>query len=61
MDTCPACTASLARASAPHCDSPTCVWLVCGKCRTRISPDRETYFRDGVVWGNSTGYIKAAE
>lgn len=61
MDACPACTASLARDSAAHCDSPTCIWLTCGKCHTRISPDGETYFRTGIVWGNNNGYIKAAD
>lgn len=60
MDACPACTASLARDSAPHCQSPTCVWLTCGKCKTRISPDGETYY-GATIWGNSNGYLKAAE
>lgn len=61
MDTCPACGVGLHHAD-PHCESPTCCWLTCAKCGTRIAPDLETYYRangDGVVWGNRDGYLKA--
>ena len=41
-----------------HCTSPNCVWLVCGKCRTKIDNDQGTYFGP-TYWGNPDGYIKA--
>ena len=62
MVACPACTASLARDSKPHCESPNCIWLTCAKCGTRIAPDLETYYRangDALMWGNRDGYLKA--
>lgn len=58
MDACPCCTASLAREGKPHCASPGCAWLACGKCGARISPDLETYYGTR-VWGNADGYLKA--
>lgn len=58
MDACPACTAST-RDAKLHCQSPGCVWLQCGKCRTIIDNNTGTYYRPGTLWGNPDGYIKA--
>jgi hypothetical protein len=57
MDACPACTASTRDANL-HCTSPGCVWLICGKCRSRINNDTGTYYGK-TIWGNPAGYIKA--
>ena len=57
MDACPACLASMRDANL-HCTSPGCVWLICGKCRSRINNDTGTYYGKA-IWGNPSGYIKA--
>ena len=57
MDACPACTASM-RDGKLHCTSPGCVWLVCGKCKSRINNENGTYY-GARIWGNPNGYIKA--
>ena len=57
MDACPACTASMRDANL-HCTSPGCVWLICGKCRSRINNENGTYYGK-TIWGNPSGYIKA--
>jgi hypothetical protein len=58
LDACPACTASM-RDARLHCTASACVWLKCGKCHTIIDNETGTYNRDGAIWGNEHGYLKA--
>lgn len=61
MESCPACTASLVRNAKPHCESKTCGWVKCAKCKCVIEPDNAAYFRHGTIWGNANGYLKATD
>lgn len=58
MDACPACTASM-RDAVLHCTSPGCIWLICGKCRSRVDNETGTYY-GATIWGNNDGYLKAS-
>lgn len=59
MDSCPACTASLTRHGKIHCTSPTCVWVKCTSCGVKIDSNTKAYSKDGTLWGNPDGYLKA--